>query len=247
MSATKARRKRRRGRRAAGGERDQHESAFAAVLSKLVSRVPGARGAVLVDSEGETVDYAGRAKPFDLKVAAAHWRIVLDETRERPGFRDVRSIAVRAARASYLVQTLPDGYALVLVMVRSAGFSGWQRAVASCAHALGEEAGWKRDASELPPRWFPVTVLRDERRRPAAVREGGRLHPLEILGTLQAGVAGGVAAAAATATATATQTWLGPRDRAWRIRFESGLEATLVREPGGACYLDEKLSEHNLH
>ncbi len=240
MSAAPARRKGRHGRRARrveAGERDQHESAFAAILSKLVARVPGARGAVLVDSEGETVDYAGRAKPFDLKVAGAHWRIVLDETRERPGLRDVRSIAVRAGRASYLVQVLPEGYALVLVMMRSAGFSGWQRAVASCAHALGEEAGWKRDASELPPRWFPVTVLRDERRRPAAVREGGRLHPLESLGTLQAGVAAaGVGAA-----------WLGPRERAWRIRFESGLEATLVREPGGACYLDEKLGHHNLH
>jgi predicted regulator of Ras-like GTPase activity (Roadblock/LC7/MglB family) len=216
----------RRKRRARGAQRDQHESAFAAILAKLVSRVPGARGAALVDAEGETVDYAGRAKPFDVRIAAAHFRIVLDEARERPGLGEVRSIAVRAARASYLVQTLPEGYALVVVMMRSAGFSGWHRAVASCAHALGEEAGWN-DASELPPRWFPVTVLRDERRRPAAVRADGRLHPLEILGSLQAGVSG--------------------RERAWRIRFESGLEATLVREPGGACYLDEKLGREKLH
>jgi hypothetical protein len=226
MSAAQARRKRRTRRSVAGVERDQHESAFAAILSKFVALIPGARGAALVDSEGETVDYAGRAKPFDVKVAAAHWRIVLDEARGAHGLRDVRSIAVRAARASYLVQALPDGYALVLVMMRSAGFSGWQRAVASCVHALGEEAGWRQGATELPPRWFPVTVLRDERRRPAAVRADGRLHPLEILGTLQAGLSG--------------------RERAWRIRFESGLEATLVREPGGACYLDEKLGREQM-
>lgn len=223
MSAARAQRKRRTKRRVAGTARDQHESAFAAILSSLVARVPGARGAALVDSEGETVDYAGRAKPFDMRLAAAHFRIVLDEARMRPGLSDVRSLAVRAARASYLVQVLPDGYALVVVMMRSAGFSGWHRAVASCAHALGEEAGWS-DATELPPKWFPVTVLRDERRRPAAVRADGRLHPLEILGTLQA----------------------GSRERAWRIRFESGLEATLVREPGGACYLDEKLGHQHL-
>jgi hypothetical protein len=221
MSAAKARRKRPRKRRIAGVERDQHESAFHAILSKFVALIPGARGAALVDSEGETVDYAGRAKPFDVRVAAAHWRIVLDEARATQGLCDVRSIAVRATRAGYLIQTLPDGYALVVVMMRSAGFSGWQRAVASCAHALGDEAGWKQGDTELPPRWYPVTVLRDERRRPAAVRADGRLHPLEILGTLQAG--------------------LSSRERAWRIRFESGLEATLVREPGGACYLDEKL------
>jgi predicted regulator of Ras-like GTPase activity (Roadblock/LC7/MglB family) len=228
MSAAPARQrqKRRRKKRVAGVKRDQHESAFCEILSKLVASIPGARGAALVDSEGETVDYAGRAKPFDVRVAAAHWRIVLDEARARPGLREVRSIAVRAARASYLLQAMPDGYALVVVMMRSAGFSGWQRAVASCVHALGEEAGWKRDATEMPPKWFPVTVLRDERRRPAAVRADGRLHPLEILGTLQAGLSG--------------------RERAWRIRFESGLEATLVREPGGACYLDEKLSHQHL-
>jgi len=226
MSAAKARRKRPRKRRVDRAERDQHESAFHAILSKFVALIPGARGAALVDSEGETVDYAGRAKPFDVRVAAAHWRIVLDEARATHGLREVRSIAVRAARASYLVQTLPDGYALVVVMMRSAGFSGWQRAVASCVHALGEEAGWHQGATELPPKWFPVTVLRDERRRPAAVRADGRLHPLEILGTLQAG--------------------LSSRERAWRIRFESGLEATLVREPGGACYLDEKLSREQM-
>jgi hypothetical protein len=228
MSAAKARRKRPRKRRVPGGgvERDQHESAFHRILSKFVALIPGARGAALVDSEGETVDYAGRAKPFDVKVAAAHWRIVLDEALATRGLRAVRSIAVRATRASYLVQVLPDGYALVVVMMRSAGFSGWQRAVAACAHALGEEAGWKQGVTELPPKWFPVTVLRDERRRPAAVRADGRLHPLEILGTLQGG--------------------LSSRERAWRIRFESGLEATLVREPGGACYLDEKLDRQHL-
>ncbi|HEX8793002.1 MAG TPA: hypothetical protein VF765_18785 [Polyangiaceae bacterium] len=226
MNAARAKRKRRTKRRVAVEERDQHESAFAAILSKLVACVPGARAAALVDSEGETVDYAGRGKPYDMRLAGAHFRIVLDEARGRPGLSDVRSIAVRAAGASYLVQVLPDGYALVVVMMRTAGFSGWHRAVASCAHALSEEAGWKRDASELPPRWFPVTVLRDERRRPAAVRADGRLHPLEILGTLQAGISG--------------------RERAWRIRFESGLEATLVREPGGACYLDEKLGHQHL-
>jgi len=210
MTAAKGRQKRRPKKRVAGAQRDQHESAFGAILSKLVTRIPGARGAALVDSEGETVDYAGRANPFDVKVAAAHWRIVLDEARETRGLRDVRSIAVRATRTSYLVQVLPEGYALVVVMVRSAGFSGWQR-----------------DATEMPPKWFPVTVLRDERRRPAAVRADGRLHPLEILGTLQAG--------------------LSSRERAWRIRFESGLEATLVREPGGACYLDEKLGREQMH
>ncbi|MFO0660249.1 MAG: hypothetical protein U0165_10530 [Polyangiaceae bacterium] len=40
---------------------------------------PGALAAVFVDVDGECVDLAGRGKEFDLKVAAAHWRILLHD------------------------------------------------------------------------------------------------------------------------------------------------------------------------
>jgi hypothetical protein len=48
------------------------------------------------------------------------------------------------------------------------------------------------------------------------------LRPLEILGSLAGGLA--------------------KRERGWRVRVDSGVEATLVREPGGAWYADEPIS-----
>ena len=58
--------------------RDQLASPFSAILQRLCESC-GAQAAALVDAEGETVDYAGRVAPFDARVAAAEWRLVLAE------------------------------------------------------------------------------------------------------------------------------------------------------------------------
>jgi hypothetical protein len=207
--------------------RDQGESAFTPILRELLARVPGARAAALVDFQGETVDYAGRAIPFELRVAAAHWRIVLNEAEAQHSLGGMTWLAARAARRSYLVYALPDRYALVVVLARAAGFAGWHRAVAVCARALGEEAAWSQRAATVP--WFPVEVVSDGHRRPQSVRVAGRYRPLEILGTLvwqgRAGASGGLGD-------------LARREKGWRVRLETGAEATLVREPGGVWYAD---------
>jgi hypothetical protein len=215
-----------------GAHRDQRESAFAKILASFVSRVPGAHAAALVDSEGETVDYAGDATPFDLRVAAAHWRIVLDEAAAQASMRPMRLLIVRAARKSYVATTLPDGYALVVVLARCAGFSGYERALSVCTLALGQEAGWTWDSVPKPLAWFPVDVVSDPTHRPRAVRDGDRLRHLEILGAIanrneNRSSSGGIAR---------------PRDRGWRVRVDTGLEAMLVREPGGTWYSDEPVA-----
>jgi hypothetical protein len=204
-----------------GAHRDQRESAFATILASFVSRVPGAHAAALVDSEGETVDYASEASAYDLKVAAAHWRIVLDEAAVQGSMRGTRLLIVRAARKSYVVTALPDGYALVVVLARRAGFSGYERALSVCTLALGAEAGWTWDSVPKPLAWFPLDVVSDPRHRPRAVRDGDRLRNVEILG------------------AVVNRTVAKPRERGWRVRVDTGLEAMLVREPGGNWYSDE--------
>jgi hypothetical protein len=217
-----------RATRRAHPTRDQGESAFTAILDALVARIPGAHAAALVDFQGETVDYAGRALPFDLRVAAAHWRIVLDEAEAQSSFCGLRWLAARVARKSYLVCSLPDRYALVVVLGRAAGFAGWHRAVAVCACALSEEAAWGRIRTGTLS-WFPVDVVIDGRRRPQSVRVAGMMRPVEILGAI--------------VREGNTDAWAGPgdstgRERGWRVRFANGAEATLVREPGGVWYAD---------
>jgi len=201
--------------------RDQRETAFTSILAALVARVPGARAAALVDRDGETVDYSGEMDSYDVRLAAAHWRLVLDELRRQEALRSVRWVILRGGRTSYLVHELPEEYALVVVLARAAGFFGWRRAVAACAWALGDEAGW----TWAGVRWFPAQVTADARRRPSLLRIGGHLGPVEILGTMAGG--------------------LGRREHGWRVRLHTGVEATLVREPGGVWYSDEPLENRH--
>jgi hypothetical protein len=69
----------------------------------------------LVDADGEAVDYAGRVAPFDIRVAAAEWRIILSRLL-RCGvepWRQTRQLMVRGVHRSFCVVLLPEGYALV--------------------------------------------------------------------------------------------------------------------------------------
>lgn len=211
--------------------RDQRESAFSEILGGLVPRVPGARAAALVDSLGETVDYAGRRAPYDVRVAAAHLRIVLFAAQALKPLEGVKWCAVRASRGGYLVHALPEGYALVLVFVRGAGLAGWQRAVAACGRALASEAGWPKVDSWCEP-WFAVDVIPDGRRRPRSLRVAGRVRTLEIVGVLASRPNHATRASGARPSAAA---------KGWRVRLETGAETTLIREPGGAWYSDESL------
>ncbi len=208
--------------RRSSSPRDQTESAFALLLGDLVARVPGARAAALVDRDGETVDYAGDGTPFEMRVAAAHFRIVLDETRAQRSLEAARSLVVRATRASYAVHSLPDGYALVIRLTRGAGFRGLGRPIASCIRSMAGEAGWEPG----PSPWYAIDVTSDAKGTPCTMRKTGfgrvdREVPLEVLGHHMA----------------------APKhERAWRVRIPSGVEFTLVREPGGFWYADEPVT-----
>jgi hypothetical protein len=198
--------------------RDQQESAFSPILAGLLGRLPGGRAAALVDVDGETVDYAGAFDPYDARLAAAHWRIVLDRAGGQPALSRPVSIAARTTRATYAAYALPEGYALVLVLGRGADVGLPLRAVSSCIRLLAAEAGW---AATADAGWHPVEVLADERRRPSALVLGGGPRPLEVLGAVASG--------------------LTQPERGWRVRTEDGNEVTLVREPGGFWYSDQPL------
>jgi len=182
-----------------------------------------ALGAALVDRGGETVDYAGYLDPFNMKVAAAEWRLVLELVRDvpHPSYRETQGILVRGKNKSFAVVGVSDGYAIVLALPRRAfGLSG--RAVAEAVRAVELEAqlGTPNEVP-LSERWLRVEVRTDpnDRRRPEAVWVEGSWRPLVILGRH-----GGLSATR--------------REVAFRARLPSGQEFTLVRERTGQWFAD---------
>ncbi len=202
-------------------KRDMEASPFAMILGDLIERIHGAYAAALVDNEGECVDYSGKIPPFDIKVAAASWRIILAQMVDARSMGDTRFMSIRAKNQTITLYALPDGYALVVLLRPRAGLAGTMRAFSACAYALATEAKWEL-TSEVAP-WFPVTVSVDRRGRPVRIVYGGLAEPLEVIGVL----AGGDAR-------------LTRRERGFRIRLASGPEITIVREATGYWYAEER-------
>jgi hypothetical protein len=205
------------------GGRSQDPTPFSEILARLLDLSPGVSAAVLVDSEGEAVDYAGTLSEFDAKVAGAHLRIVLDEVESRLARQvgRLQHVVVRARRRSFLVRALPDGYALVVVLKRDA-FGISLRAIDVSERELCREAGWPPPSPRVPS-WYPVeieTAGRD-RRRPSRLRTSTAWEGIEVLGSVVG---------------------MG-RERGYRCRLRSGAELTLVREPAGTWYADERIDE----
>ncbi|MDC3955980.1 hypothetical protein [Polyangium jinanense] len=202
--------------------RDQEASTFTKILERLVRALPGAKGTALVDAEGETVDYFGILDPFDLKVAAAHWQIVLGELRETPNFASPKKITVRARGRGYIVRQLPDGYALVVVFHPLAAFAASERTLEEIEAQIYAEAGWARPQGST--KWFRVDVetAPPDHSRPRRLRAAGGWQPIEVMGAM-VGLRG--------------------REKGFRVRLPSGAEMLLVRECRDRWFADEHVEE----
>lgn len=206
---------RRVSRRVSIAPRDMDESPFSAILGAFVERVPGALAAALVDEGGETVDYAGKYDLFELKVMAAHFRILLGAagpllgSSSSPG-----TMLVRGKKCSVLTLSAPEGYAVVVVMRKGAGFARRDIASSLMMADLSREAGWAPVSSGVvAPRWDSVDVRWDAKGRPVEILfEGKAPLSLEVLGTFGR--------------------------RGFRVRAEGGHEFSLVREPKNQWYSD---------
>jgi hypothetical protein len=204
--------------------RDQFVSTFGEILSRLCDGT-GALGAALVDQEGETVDYAADVDPFDVKVAAAEWRLALELARAHraPLWRNAEQLLVRAQKRSFAVIALEEGYALVVLMLKhSFGISS--RALGQAVREVCSEAGLALPAAfeNEKERWVRVEVRtrKDDPRRPEAILHESDWRPLVILGHFSSG----------------TRLYM---EIGFRARLPSGEEVTLVREPLGRWYADD--------
>jgi hypothetical protein len=203
-------------------DRDQEASPFSAILWRLCEGC-GAHAAAFVDKEGETVDYAGRISPYEIRVAAAELRLVLSftHTAQVPDFSAVNDIRIRTGLRSYAIIALGDGYAIVVELVRH---SSWvsRRAVAQATRELEHEAGITSVLRPGMPRWSRVRVRAstDSLRRPEAVWLEGAWQALIVLGRYRS-------------------TDLARRERGYLARSNNGAEFSLVREPLGHWFVDE--------
>lgn len=171
--------------------RDQAASRISAILMRLCES-SGALAVALVDGEGETVDYAGALPPFDTRVAAAEWRLVLtilDESRLE-SLRATHEMRIRAGGRSFAAVGLSDGYVLVFALPRHC-FSLSYRALDEAARELESETGLSPRFHPDPSQWVGVEVRpsSDNQHRPEAVwHEGGwravtvvgKLHPKDL-------------------------------------------------------------------
>ena len=209
----------------AGVGRDQAASAFSAILMRFCESTD-ATGAALVDSEGETVDYAGALNPFDIKVAAAEWRLVLRTLLRSkvPSWPETRTLLVRAELHSYAIVPMSEGYALVAALPRHC-LKLSRRAVDEALREIALEAGWQRlqRAGVEHERWTRVQVRTNplDALRPEAVWHQGAWCRLEILGRYAPGGQS------------------RRREVGFRARLPTGVEISLVREP-----LDRWFADH---
>jgi hypothetical protein len=210
--------------------RDQTPTTFSEILQHLLWLEPRATAAVLVDGEGETVDYATSLSSYDTKVAAANLRIVLEDitvcwSKVAPD-DPLTHILVRARQGTFFVRPIADGYALVLVL-RRRNFAVSSRGVAWATRLLSKEAGWSAVSEEVLA-WHPaeVELHATKRFRPSQIKINDTWERVEVLGSIVG---------------------LG-REKGFRCRLQSGAEITLLREPTGIWFADQPaqgLSSHH--
>jgi hypothetical protein len=200
--------------------RDQSASPFSGILLRLCEAT-GAHAAALVDGEGETVDYAGRVAPFDIRVAAAEWRLALSLANQTAFWADTHELIIRSGSHSFVIWALSDGYALVLILPRRA-FRASKRALAEAVTDLTREAGLSCPADKARLRWARVDVQTEpgEPRRPRALWQAGAWCELAILGRFQSAD-------------------LEHGEVGFLTRLQSGAELLLVREPRAIWFAGE--------
>ena len=198
--------------------RDQEASQFSHILAELC-HATGSRCAALVDLEGETVDYFGAGEPFDIRILAAEWRLVLAQVQHSTRLGDVFEMMIRAKHKSFWLESFPLGYALVVQLGRRAtGLS--RRALSQARRDLCREAGFDLN-DHRGEAWVRVLVKEEPgaSRRPVAMALAEHSHYVTVLGRVTSHT---------------------HKERGYRIRLSTGEERTLVREPLGHWYLEEE-------
>jgi hypothetical protein len=99
--------------------RDQVENVFTWILRRVYEAVPAVLAAVLVDAEGECIDFVSAIDPFDAKVSAAHMHMLLQHlcaTRLRPSSGQTHSLEIVTSEREVWVRRLGGEYVLIALL-----------------------------------------------------------------------------------------------------------------------------------
>ncbi|MFH1176049.1 MAG: roadblock/LC7 domain-containing protein [Acidobacteriota bacterium] len=116
---------------------------FQYLLTNLLVDIPGAQGAVFIDSEGEAVELVSRrSTPYELKLEGAYNGIFLRRAAElasQLGAGELERLTIRGHHSQVIGRTLRSGYALVVVVDAGAPHSVAAAAMQRTAEALNQE------------------------------------------------------------------------------------------------------------
>jgi predicted regulator of Ras-like GTPase activity (Roadblock/LC7/MglB family) len=115
---------------------------FKEILKGMVDSVPGAKGAIFADWEGESVDFHYAGPEDDIKLIGAHQGILLNimgEVSAGCGLGEVRSMLITTGRGKLLVRPVKDGYYLAMLLGPYASGALAMRAANAAAAVLMAE------------------------------------------------------------------------------------------------------------
>jgi hypothetical protein len=211
----------------------QSRSPFTTILEQFCQSVVGGMAAGLADEEGECVDLAAppvsvsadgaqNVGGYVVKLAAAHWQLVMREAVEKHTLGGIRQLWVNGESFGCVVVGLFEGYVLVLLCTPAALPAVSQRAIRQCEVELSLEAGWPVPRPELAM-WKRVGVMVDGKGLPQALRYAQQWHP-------------GLQVTEILATVTGFE-------RGYRVCHDGETELDLVRDAAGFWYVGGSPSE----
>ena len=104
--------------RAAGLQRDSALSVFGEILVGCEGVCEGLLAAVFFDDEGETIDYYSYLDPFDTKLHAAYYGVIMSQGHARArwlGLGDLDIMLLFSERVDSIILSLGEGFGLTLI------------------------------------------------------------------------------------------------------------------------------------
>ncbi len=94
-------------------------SGFRPILEQLVTALPGARGAIFLDWEGEAVDEHSVIDRTDLQILGAQWGVIYQQSvaaLTKLGLGDLEELVLRFARDQVVLRRVTEGYLVLLAL-----------------------------------------------------------------------------------------------------------------------------------